>query len=253
MARQPIGGSYVRSWKTSCEPRAVALSGKKLIVSEMYSSTMQIWNSKGELLGEQDIGAWVYRTAATNEYVCFHRDAHIRLTTSENQLVKEWQVPECRGIAIQNDSIYVSASSSFSIYSFEGNLMRSWKLKDNSSFAYNARKIAVYQNEIFMVDTSTCSVTVFSPEGKILREWGTAGQNPSQFKCPWGIAVTDFVVYVVDSGNNRIQAFTHEGQFLFEIKHPEGQDLAEIFALDDVLYVSDWKARAILVFQVTYL
>jgi hypothetical protein len=246
MSRRPMGAFYVHSWKTKSAPRSVALSGKRLLVSELDSPTMEIYNLKGDLLAEVDMGKEIYRSAATNKYICQHQMTNVRLLTSENQFLREWPVPECRGIAIQDEHVYISSSSTLSVYSVKGFLVRSWKLKDSKEMSHNARKLALYEKQIFMVDTAHSCVTVFSrDDGTLLREWG-------KFKQPWGIAVSSVAVYVVDSGNNCIQAFTHEGQFLFEILYPNGEDLAEIFTLDDKLYVSDWKGKVILVFQLIY-
>src|SRR5215831_1840725 len=48
-----------------------------------------------------------------------------------------------------------------------------------------------------------------------LGSWGTAGSGDGQFAGPLGVAI-DLVgnVYVVDSGNNRIQKFTSAGVFV---------------------------------------
>ena len=43
--------------------------------------------------------------------------------------------------------------------------------------------------------------------------WGSAGTTNGQFNHPWGIAVDTQFVYVVDSGNHRIQIFTKDGQY----------------------------------------
>jgi DNA-binding beta-propeller fold protein YncE len=48
-----------------------------------------------------------------------------------------------------------------------------------------------------------------------LAHWGSYGIGPGQFNGPFGIAV-DAVgnVYVSDTQNNRVQAFTNDGAFL---------------------------------------
>lgn len=45
--------------------------------------------------------------------------------------------------------------------------------------------------------------------------WGREGSGPGEFRAPIGIAVDDSgYVYVTDSGNDRIQKFTADGEFL---------------------------------------
>src|SRR5665213_1890825 len=50
------------------------------------------------------------------------------------------------------------------------------------------------------------ALTVHAPAGS----FGSEGSGPGQFKEPWGVAVNDATgdVYVVDSGNNRVEEFS---------------------------------------------
>ncbi|MDQ6664759.1 MAG: peptidyl-alpha-hydroxyglycine alpha-amidating lyase family protein [Acidobacteriota bacterium] len=58
-------------------------------------------------------------------------------------------------------------------------------------------------------------VLEYSPDGKLIREWGSAGNGPGQFHQPHGIAVdSDGVVYVADRQNGRLQRFDSSGKFL---------------------------------------
>lgn len=45
-------------------------------------------------------------------------------------------------------------------------------------------------------------------------QWGSFGSGDGQFNTPYGIAVGNSSVYVVDRGNNRVEQFTLEGQFI---------------------------------------
>ncbi|HYE62859.1 MAG TPA: hypothetical protein VD997_12760 [Phycisphaerales bacterium] len=43
--------------------------------------------------------------------------------------------------------------------------------------------------------------------GASMGTWGQLGRQPGQLSTPWGVAVRGDLVYVLDSGNNRVQAF----------------------------------------------
>jgi sugar lactone lactonase YvrE len=80
---------------------------------------------------------------------------------------------------------------------------------------------------LYVTDASQ-HVTVISPQGKVLRQWGQPGKGPRQFsfitqpnkppipeEVAAGIAIgIDGHVYVADSGNARIEVFTRTGGFL---------------------------------------
>jgi DNA-binding beta-propeller fold protein YncE len=61
-------------------------------------------------------------------------------------------------------------------------------------------------------------VVKFDKDGKYLMEWGTAGRGPGQFAAQGevhGIAIdAQRRIYVCDRGNNRVQVFDENGNFL---------------------------------------
>ncbi|MFQ5860555.1 MAG: peptidyl-alpha-hydroxyglycine alpha-amidating lyase family protein [Dehalococcoidia bacterium] len=55
----------------------------------------------------------------------------------------------------------------------------------------------------------------FSPDGRLLLSWGTAGDGPRQFNLPHSVWIDQYGrVYVADRENHRIQLFTPEGEYL---------------------------------------
>ena len=56
----------------------------------------------------------------------------------------------------------------------------------------------------------------YSADGKKLREWGSAGTGPGQFRLPHSIQIDRNVIYVADRENGRIQRFDMEGKYLGE-------------------------------------
>ncbi|WP_053001287.1 6-bladed beta-propeller [Kosmotoga pacifica] len=82
--------------------------------------------------------------------------------------------------------------------------------------------IAVFEDLVYVADGANCRIQVFNNFGEYLFEWGEPGAGPGQFMNPHGIDLSPYgvpepLVYVADSGNNRIQIFSMEGEFIAEI------------------------------------
>jgi uncharacterized protein (TIGR03663 family) len=135
---------------------------------------------------------------------------------------------------------------------------------------------------IYVVDWGNHRIQVFDTDGQFIRGWGShcdletgagcvdpdgSGPQPlgaGQFREPWGIAVADDgTVYVADTWNHRIQAFSSEGEFLntwgrFGQSAP-GQPAGELrffygprdiaIGPEGLLYVTDTGNKVIQVFQ----
>jgi DNA-binding beta-propeller fold protein YncE len=71
---------------------------------------------------------------------------------------------------------------------------------------------------LFIADGySNARILEYSPDGRKLREWGSAGTGPGQFHLPHSIQVDgNGVVYVADRENGRIQRFNRRGTYLGE-------------------------------------
>src|SRR5262249_40530628 len=66
-------------------------------------------------------------------------------------------------------------------------------------------------------ETTPDRVTVWSPAGKFLREWGKSGSGDGELSWPGGIAVAgDGRVYGADQTNRRVQVFDGAGKFLMK-------------------------------------
>lgn len=60
-------------------------------------------------------------------------------------------------------------------------------------------------------------ISVYTPDGQLLRQWGRTGNGEGEFDYPGGIAVSrDGRVYVADQTNRRVQVFDRQGTFLFK-------------------------------------
>jgi tripartite motif-containing protein 2/3/tripartite motif-containing protein 71 len=74
------------------------------------------------------------------------------------------------------------------------------------------------RGEIIVAESRGHCISIFSPTGEKLRSFGSQGSGKGQFSCPRGVAVDDDGnILVVDSGNNRIQKFTSDGNFVVAV------------------------------------
>jgi DNA-binding beta-propeller fold protein YncE len=77
-----------------------------------------------------------------------------------------------------------------------------------------AEDVAVDEFEnIFVVDQTLNQVHKFSPKGARILSFGEEGSGEKQFKNPMGIAYANKILYVADTGNNRILRFVLSTDF----------------------------------------
>ena len=68
----------------------------------------------------------------------------------------------------------------------------------------------------------------YSAEGIRLKEWGSAGTGPGQFRLPHSIRIDDKgIIYVADRENGRVQRFDLTGKYL-----GEWRNLGRVYSLD---------------------
>ena len=102
--------------------------------------------------------------------------------------------------------------------------------------------------DMFVVDSHSpnCSpsrVIKLDKEGKFIKEWGQAGNNPGDTLCPHSIAIdSKGRLFVADRNNNRISIFNQNGDFLTswtQFSRPSSIAIAK----DDTIYVSDSETK----------
>lgn len=74
------------------------------------------------------------------------------------------------------------------------------------------------KQEVVVTEWSKHCISVFTPNGKKLRTFGSHGSATGQLSGPAGVTIDDQGnIIVADSDNHRIQKFTSEGQFLVAV------------------------------------
>jgi hypothetical protein len=93
--------------------------------------------------------------------------------------------------------------------------------------------VAVAGDLVFAADTY--QVVVFTTEGEFVRQFGRPGSAPGEFNHLTGIDVTpEGTVLVADSNNNRIQALSAEGEFLWSVGGTPGSSAGATATADAV-------------------
>lgn len=86
-------------------------------------------------------------------------------------------------------------------------------------------------------------IVKFSKDGKFIKAWGKKGTGPGEFETPHSLAIDSRGrLFVGDRGNNRIQIFDSEGNFLEEWKQ-FGRPSGVYIDKNDVLYVADSQSN----------
>ena len=112
------------------------------------------------------------------------------------------------------------------------------------------------QDNLYVVDSRSDRVQLFTKEGRFLDGWGRSGAGDGELARPWGIAVdAQGDVYVADWGNDRVQKFTHDGRYLMSfggtdngagsLSRPAG---VAVDTEGDV-YVTDWGNNRVQIYE----
>lgn len=170
-----------------------------------------------------------------------------------------------RGIAIGDDGrIYVvdAGNQRVQVFTTDGEFLSSFggpgagpgQLGRFTGGVGGAGGIAIAGDRLFVADTWNHRVQAFDLDGNFLFEWGAffdaldspdaATTNPGTFYGPRGIAIDGDRVYVTDTGNERVQVFDLNGEFvaLWGTAGSEDGQLLEPVGIaihDGVVYVAD--------------
>jgi DNA-binding beta-propeller fold protein YncE len=146
---------------------------------------LKTWGQQGDQPGEFHFPIDIAINAGDEIFVTDHLNDRVQKFDRAGKLLGQFPVlPNPGGIALDK----------------QGNLVLSHILASGSSKHKIGDRISIY-----------------SPQGKLIRQWGKPGKGPGEFNCPGGIAVAaNGNIYVADQTNHRVQVFDPTGQFLFE-------------------------------------
>jgi sugar lactone lactonase YvrE len=83
----------------------------------------------------------------------------------------------------------------------------------------------------------------FDRTGKFIKDWGKAGSGPGEFQAPHALAIDSRQRLLVgDRGNNRVQVFDLDGDFIQEFRQ-FGRPSGIYVDRNDILYVTDAESE----------
>jgi DNA-binding beta-propeller fold protein YncE len=109
--------------------------------------------------------------------------------------------------------------------------------------------ITAPNGDIFVADghggMTNSRIVKFSSEGKFIKTWGKKGSGPGEIDGPHAIAMDSRGrLFLGDRGNNRIQIFDQDGNFIAEWKQfsrPSGIFIDK----NDIIYVTDSESESV--------
>lgn len=152
------------------------------------------------------------------------------------------------GIATdREDNVYVSDSSlrTILVYSVKGKFIRYLKqLPGNESYFDEPRGIALDagSDHIYVCDRTRHMVIMLDEKGHVLSTFGKrgGGTGPGEFRFPTEVVALGGELYVLDSGNSRIQILDLRGHFRKEMTVLDATHSAGLAVdKDKNIYVSD--------------
>ena len=130
----------------------------------------------------------------------------------------------------ENGDVYVAdfRNDTIQVFDSEGRWLRRFpdpeSITGRGGSGQGGAGIAVTDVEVTadkVYATDSYQVFVFDKDGELLEQHGLPGTAPGEFDRPAGITVDeDGIVYVSDSNNNRVQAFSPEFEPLWQVGTP---------------------------------
>lgn len=111
--------------------------------------------------------------------------------------------------------ILVNDTLNYRIKKFEGTgeLLEAFGEEGNGPGTFSRPKGVAEDGavNIWVVDALFDNIQIFDPSGRLLLVVGRSGQEPGEFWSPAGIGITEDLIYVADTFNNRIQVLKNLG------------------------------------------
>ncbi len=221
-------GSFLGKWGSAggangqfYEPCSAAAYKDLLFVLDRRNYRIQRFTLRGSFLGkwgkygvgngEFDLPNGLAVSSDGYVYVADTLNSRVQYFTSMGSFLGKWDCPSygLRDVAVApSRNVYAVFYSSVIYYTSSGSRLGSWGLGHGDH-----KGIGVAPNGYVYVPTPVCTVEYYTATGSFLGSWGRRGSSAGQFDDPYDVSVSPdgARVYVLDTGNHRVQYFRWSG------------------------------------------
>jgi DNA-binding beta-propeller fold protein YncE len=192
-------------------------------------------------------------------FVADRNNHRIQSFARDGSFVRAWgqlgsrvgEFREPHDIAADDEFVYVADLWNQRVQAFDPDGQPMFTITGAPSLS-SPRGLAVHDRKIYVAEAAGGRVSVYDRDGKLVTAYGTAGGDGlGHLIEPVDVAVApNGDVWVVNSGNNRLERFAADGRAIGSIPVPgwTGERLKEVYLAigpDGTLYVGDWDAHAV--------
>ena len=174
--------------------------------------------------------------------------------TLDSPQMKGYQFPRPVDIAVDSGkNIYITSFSSGRLVVLEqgGKGVSTFK----PEFSSQLHGVDTYKNRIVVTDYKLDTVYLMDSGLKVVKKFGQRGSGEGEFYGPRGACFDDKGnIFIVDSGNSRVQKFDDEGRFILQFGEKgeyekQFQSPSDVAFMKNRVYVSDPENRKISVYD----
>ena len=192
-------------------------------------------------------------------YVADRNNHRVQSFARDGGFIRAWgqmgsrigEFREPHDIAADDEFVYVADLWNQRIQAFDGDGLPQFVITGSPSLS-SPRGITVHDRLIYIAEAAGGRVTVYDRDGKLIGNFGSGGGDAlGHLVEPVDVAVApNGDVWVVNSGNNRLERFGADGHAIGSIPIPgwTGERLKEVYLTigsDGTLYLGDWDVHGV--------
>ncbi|MBE9549514.1 MAG: 6-bladed beta-propeller [Proteobacteria bacterium] len=209
-------------------PVGIAIGDDRFYIADSVLNEVYVFDKNRKLIttlrGFERPTALAYDHLNQNLYVTDTRSHKVLVYNQQGQQVlsigergsNDGQFNFPSHITVTGNRLYVNDTMNFRVQVFDlsGNFIHSFgEHGDGPGYIAHPKGIATNSGgHVFIAEAVANQVQIFNLDGEFLLGFGSTGEQAGEFQMPAGLAIFDDKIYVVDSGNRRIQVFEYLGE-----------------------------------------